>query len=378
MDQPHADPRDAAAPGVQRQPPNAPAERQDFIDGLRALAALYVVMHHVWLQIWPEPYLPSGWVLAATGWLRGGHFAVSVFIVVSGYCLTLPVVRRGRRNFSAVRFLARRAQRILPPYYFSFMFTGLLVFAYIGERTGTHWDVTLPPTLMKVALGLLLLPEFGAINHVYWSIGVECKIYLLFPLLLMMFDRFGVLSSAAISAALTLWLAYAFRATPFSILSPHYIGLFCFGAAAAYVVNSPESFWKRLRESRLWDGCLVGALLTTSLLLRVWGLAPHRYFAVDLFIGLGATAVLVLSGRSPSSRTRRLLSWRPLVFIGAFSYSLYLIHAPLLQVVWQLAISGNFRSETAEFFALLALGVPFVLLCSWGFYRACERPFVPR
>ena len=336
------------------------------------------MMHHLWLQIWPQEYFPNGWVMAATGWLRWGHFAVSLFIVVSGYCLTLPVVRRGRKDFSAARFLLRRAKRILPPYYLSYLFTGLLIFAYIGEKTGTHWDNTLPPTLTKVGLGLFMLPEFGSINHVYWSIGIECKIYLLFPLLLMLFTRFGVLMSVAASAVLTFWLAYALRASLFNALSLHYIGLFCFGAAAAYIVNSPEPFWKRLRESRLWDGCFIAAFLATTLLLQVWGYTPSRFFAVDLFVGLGVTALLILCGRSPSSRIRHVLSWRPLVFVGTFSYSLYLIHAPLLQVVWQLAINHNFKSEGAEFLVLSALGVPFVLLCSWAFYLVCERPFIPR
>lgn len=363
-----------------RQRAKAPGgiERQDFIDGMRGLASLYVVLHHVWLQVWPVGHFPTGLIMASTGWLMWGHFAVSIFIVVSGYCLTLPVARRGRRDFSAVLFLKRRARRILPPYYLSFLFTGVLVYAYIGHKTGTHWDAALPPTLARISHGLLLVPEFGTINHVYWSIGVECKIYLLFPLLLMLFGWFGVLRSVAVTTVLTFCVSYAIRGNLWSALSPHYIGLFCFGAAAAYIVNSPELFWNRVRGSRLWEVCLIGAFLTTTFLLRVWGFMEYRFFAVDLFVGLGGTALLIICGRSPSNPMRHVLSWRPLVFVGTFSYSLYLIHAPLLQVAWQSIISGLFQGQVSRFLALLVLGVPFVLVCAWGFYRVCEKPFVPK
>jgi peptidoglycan/LPS O-acetylase OafA/YrhL len=105
---------------------------------------------------------------------------------------------------------------------------------------------------------------------------------------------------------------------------------------------------------------------------------PYRFFAVDFFVGLGAIAVLIISARSPYNPMRRVLSWRPLVFLGTISYSLYLIHAPLLQVVWQAAVSGFFQSQLSRFVVLCVLGVPFIVACSWVFYRTCEKPFMPR
>ncbi|HEX8033216.1 MAG TPA: hypothetical protein VF510_05180, partial [Ktedonobacterales bacterium] len=66
--------------------PHFPQQRLVFVDGLRALAALYVVVHHAWLEIWPVDYnrFPSGSLAVLTNWMGYGHFAVSVFIVLSG------------------------------------------------------------------------------------------------------------------------------------------------------------------------------------------------------------------------------------------------------------------------------------------------------
>ena len=89
--------------------------RLDFLDGVRALAALYVVAHHIWLTTYPKYPLNTGpWYL---GWLAYGHLAVAVFIVVSGYSLAIGPARRGLALGSSARFFRRRAWRIIPPYW---------------------------------------------------------------------------------------------------------------------------------------------------------------------------------------------------------------------------------------------------------------------
>lgn len=87
--------------------------RLDYLDGLRALAALYVVLHHAWLTIWSAEYYkqPVGVLAALTGWLAYGHFAVSAFIVISGFSLMLPVARGGVLKGGARRFFKKRARR---------------------------------------------------------------------------------------------------------------------------------------------------------------------------------------------------------------------------------------------------------------------------
>src|ERR1035438_9577060 len=76
--------------------PNNAIARLSFLDGLRGLAALYVVLYHTHEQFKPGAPLESHFShLAAflTGWMEQGHLGVDVFIVLSGYCLMLPVAR---------------------------------------------------------------------------------------------------------------------------------------------------------------------------------------------------------------------------------------------------------------------------------------------
>jgi peptidoglycan/LPS O-acetylase OafA/YrhL len=66
----------------------------DFLNGIRAIAALFVLISHFWYQIWPAvtpplgyAHRPTGLTLILTSWLYYGHFAVVVFIVLSEFCL---------------------------------------------------------------------------------------------------------------------------------------------------------------------------------------------------------------------------------------------------------------------------------------------------
>ncbi len=70
-----------------------PAARLHGLDGIRGVAALFVVLHHCWLLSFPGyPSNTGPWWL---GWLVYGHFAVVVFIVLSGFSLAIAPARSG-------------------------------------------------------------------------------------------------------------------------------------------------------------------------------------------------------------------------------------------------------------------------------------------
>src|SRR5579871_3280556 len=174
------------------------------IDGIRALAATFVVLHHAWLTVWPVDHrVISATTLRYTGFLAFGNLAVCVFIVVSGFCLMLPVTQNsGRPRDSAVRFYQRRAFRILPPFYAAMVLSLVLIWLFVGQKTGTHWDVSIPIRPAGYIGNLLLLQDIigkGQINHAFWSVAVEMQIYLWFPLLVWAYGRLGRIQTTALA-----------------------------------------------------------------------------------------------------------------------------------------------------------------------------------
>jgi peptidoglycan/LPS O-acetylase OafA/YrhL len=356
------------------------------VEGLRALAAYVVFVNHAYAQVW-NPRLdqyPPSFLSLFTYSLVAGHLSVSVFIVISGFCLTLPVVRGGDRVRGGVGgFLKRRARRILPPYYGAVALCLLLIWTIMGERTGTLWDVPIMVKDNKISIlyHLLLIQDFfgtSKINYVFWSIAVEWQIYFLFPLLVWSWRRYGPM--VTVSAALV--IGYALRLglgdTRVARAAPQYLGLFALGMLGAYVAQSGESFYVRARERFPWGGVALGCIALVCVLSRFWGweLAAERFHLLDLPTGIAAMCVLVLTSRSADGRVRRLLSFKPLVFIGTFSYSVYLVHAPLLQMLWQFVFHPAGLGPLAMFAALMLPGALAVLAASYGFFRVCEQPFL--
>jgi len=154
--------------------------RLDHVEGMRALAALLVYVNHAYAQSKPmgAPDFLNGVLSLFTYSMVAGHLAVTVFIVISGFCLTLPVVAAGDRLRGGTRaFFARRARRILPPYYGALALSLLLILTVLGRPTGTLWDVPIrvlqtPSAVLSHALLLQDLFGTGAINYVFWSIEV--------------------------------------------------------------------------------------------------------------------------------------------------------------------------------------------------------------
>jgi peptidoglycan/LPS O-acetylase OafA/YrhL len=327
----------------------APAGRLAFLDGLRALAALLVVLHHAWLTVWPVYYsrLPPEPVFSRTSWLLHGRFAVDLFIVLSGFCLALPVVLSdGTLPGGVVEYFKRRAWRILPPYYAALVLSLLLIAGPIGTTTGTQWDLSLPVTPHGLALHLFMAHgldpvESHRIDHPMWSVAVECQIYLVFPVLVAVRRRFGDLTAVATAVVAGYAGYFLLHATPLWATCPDYLALFALGTLAAEVVYSRDPRWQRLRAGFPWRTAALAAAGAACAVCWVWGWRAvlDRPVVADLLAGVAACCLLVAACRPGRNVLRDCLSWRPLAFVGGFSYSLYLIHAPLLQVAWQYGVA---------------------------------------
>jgi peptidoglycan/LPS O-acetylase OafA/YrhL len=205
---------------------------------------------------------------------------------------------------------------------------------------------------------------------------VECKIYLLFLLLVWVWRRIGVARATAIFTFAAYVLAWLAHGTARASMSPHYLAMFCWGAAAAWVSNTPANTptrgWLWIRDTRAWNVAACASLVMLTALCLRWGHVPSRMFVLDIFAGMIATAMRVIAARTKVNPLRRVLGVRALTGVGEYSYSLYLIHAPLLQVVWQYGAVLLFRDPVPRFVLTVAGGIPLILLVSRIFYRYCE------
>jgi peptidoglycan/LPS O-acetylase OafA/YrhL len=365
--------------------------RLAYLDGLRAVAAAYVVMFHV-VPGFGAQSLTGPWRLLKRTFAFG-HEAVAIFIVLSGYCLMLPVVRKDPQGLGIEfgRFVRRRAQRILPPY-FATLIASVLLIAYVAPLrqpgSGTIWDDSLPGLgLGAIASHALVVhnwfPSLSVqINGPLWSVATEWQIYFLFPLLLLpVWRRFGpvaCLLAAALVGYAPLWLVPA----PARAAIPWYLLLFGFGMAAAALGFAPSPRAEQLRKGLPWRAICVGLWLACVVFsmgaARIWfQLKP----VTDPLIGLATASLLVYLiesiAREKPSRVLLALESRPLVGLGHFSYSLYLTHLPVLAgcyfALLQLQLSPQVRT-----LALLLVGMPASLLFAYVFYLVVERRCIPQ
>jgi peptidoglycan/LPS O-acetylase OafA/YrhL len=350
-----------------------PASRLEYIDGLRALAALWVAAHHVIETSVPAATLEVPVLGSVVASLFFGQFPVMVFLMLSGFCLYYPCVRRNpaRPEFLGwVTFVRRRWIRIAPPYLWAAAFC-LPFIAFPALQIGKWADVsTLDPRVIASHLLLFhnLIPTHATkIDYPMWSIGLEWQLYLLFPLMVWAFRRTG----AAATFGATLFTAAAIRATY------HHLPL------GAVLRNGPFSYLEIFAT-----GMIAAALaIEGRTLLPKWALAlivlaglvvlrsgSGNGLVHDLATAAAFFAVLQLA-LDPAGRVTRVLSAPWLVRIGSFSYSIYLVHAPLLHLSW-FALRQLGLSDDLNFVVLAVICLPLIVVASYGFHCVFERPFM--
>ncbi|WP_167736198.1 acyltransferase [Nocardioides sp. 503] len=359
---------DAAGPAVQA--------RFDYLDGIRAVAAVFVVVHHSWLLVYPGFPRNSGpsWL----GWMLYGHLAVSVFIVVSGFSLALAPMRRDLHlPGSTAQFIARRGWRILPTYWAALAFSCVVFGVVTADQTGDTVDLK---AVLVHAVMLQDVVDSAKPNGAFWSIAVEWQIYFLFPVMVYLSRRVGMgLTFAGTVGLVLVGYLLAVNASPFERflnITPQYVALFAMGVLAAGLLR-PGSDPRSARF--LMPASVVLGLAFVALCLAqgsVW--VVGHFFWVDLLVGAAVAAAVGGLAVGRGRAAARVLGSRVPVRVGAYSYSIYLIHAPILWLVWLVGVSRPDLPPGGRLALLLATAVPVVLLTSWLFHLVFERPFLAR
>jgi peptidoglycan/LPS O-acetylase OafA/YrhL len=343
------------------------------LDGLRGLAALFVVVNHVFLRAFPG--YPVDRAPFWAGWFIYGRFAVVVFIVLSGFSLALSPARHGWRLDGISRFAARRARRILPAYWAALAFSLAVAWLVIPPP-----GQGVPDAKSVLVNGLLVQNLVGAPspNRSFWSMAIEAQLYVVFPLLLLMVRRWGAIVMVAtvtlIVVAVGLIGPHVRRLDVFVIHSPPDLAaLFAVGVLTAGIVGAS-------RARRSWPWAWLALAAVAPVLATIWWQGSvwtlDHLFWVDLALGPAIACLLAALATGHPAPLVRLLDARPMRTLGSSSYSLYLTHGPIVVVVYERIVAGRVRQGVPAFLVALALVLPLTIVFARVFASVFEAPFL--
>ncbi len=354
-----------------RSPEHAtPSRFIPHVQGLRAIAVLFVVLYHFW-----------------PGRLSGGYVGVDVFFVISGFLITSHLARElaSTGTVKLGQFWARRARRLLPASLLVLLFCALVAASPYLTPTSA-----LPAEVKEIIASTFYVENWylaansadylahsgdpTTVQH-YWSLSLEEQFYVLWPLIMLLAAWVAVkwlrgdrLKAAAFAIGIVSVASFVFCVV-FTITDPAPAYFVTFGrmwqfGAGALIALVPLL---RVRNAVLsfilgWGGIL--ALLYTA--FRFDGQTPFPGY-MALVPTLGAAAVIAASNDDRWWYPTRILALRPMRFTGDISYSLYLWHWPLIII----APSVPFWGLTI-YHRVALLGLCFVL--AWLTKRFVEDP----
>jgi peptidoglycan/LPS O-acetylase OafA/YrhL len=342
------------------------APRLDFVDALRGLAAVYVMITHVHYLPSPMPQVP----LWASLFVDNGGTGVVLFFLVSAFSLCHSMKPRANEPDATLNFYVRRFFRIAPLFY-------VMVGAYCFRAWWLSGHLYYKPWQI-VASASFLLGFIPGSNIVWagWTIGVEVPFYVVFPLL---FARLRSMSALVTAFLVSLFASIIFhevvirlalssdpnfetyglfRNAPFLVL-----GMLCWLVFDRYIalVRRPASVGAALIFGGLWiDHAVLHGVM------NVVFPDPYYWHGVVYCLLLWGLAIL----------PTRVLVNRATLFCGRISYSIYLIH-PL--VVWTIRpIYQHCYADgvpiSISFLACVAITASIVLPLAWIVYHLVEVP----
>lgn len=352
--------------------------RLPSVDGLRGVAAVVVLLYHLSLVAGPVLRRDNGTGVGSVMWwvsqtplklMAAGSEAVLVFFILSGLVVSLPALKSARFSWSA--FLSGRLARLYLPVWASIGLGALCVWMIPRNHSavgkGTWMDVS-QATWVTVATQASLTRISYSLNNVLWSLRWE----LLFCVLLPVFVALALATARWWAIVLTVALALTTIGVLTGIDALRYFPVFFIGTVMAVRLDTIRAGMRRRTHqphARLWATSLtVGALV---LLIGHWMLRPlveaHTLLGTILaqLSVLGATGVVLVAIGVPPVR---LWLEAPVVqWLGKVSFSLYLIHIPVLATL-------TFVFGQDRWWLVAIIGVPVALLLAWAFNRVAEIP----
>jgi peptidoglycan/LPS O-acetylase OafA/YrhL len=352
-------------------------KRLTQLDGLRGIAALIVVIFH--LSLIAQPFLDTKSTGDAWWWVSetplrlatDGTQAVLLFFVLSGLVVALPALRAGFMNFSWKKYFASRFLRLYIPAWGALALASILIFCiprmssnitanmWLDNTNAKHvqfWTFLQNATLMKVG---------NATDNVLWSLRWEIIFSALLPLFILaavLIRRSWVAFALAMAGCVALTIG-----DPDHSNAAFYLPVFMMGTLMASRLEAIQE-WSARRSRRFWIAALSTSLffmVATQIFLFA---APSGSVVFGLLwslVGVGAAGIILCAIGFVS--LENFLNRRATQFLGRISFSLYLIHVPIVATLAYLL--GD-----AQWWLVGIIGLPLSLGAATLFHRYVEMP----
>jgi len=314
------------------------------IQGLRAISVLLVIFFH-----------------AGISGFDAGYLGVDIFFVISGYWMTMLILRDlDQGTFRFRDFYARRIRRILPALYFSLLLALIVAWFVLWPQDFRDFMKVLGSTVLLFSNNVLWIlgdgyfapeMEYQPLLHM-WSLSVEEQFYLFFPLFLFLTGflwkslRYGL--AILVSIASFGWAIWFFSA---STDGPSFVFYQLPGRIWEFSVGGVVAWWVlRGKPTTPWLGYIGGAMIASVLVLHE---PADQGPGISMLLVVSGAALLLLPSSAVTVKwmPARVLAWPVLVWIGGISFSLYLVHQPIL------AFARHFGQIEPLFLLMLSLGL---------------------
>jgi len=365
---------------------SSPAKHLGFLDTMRGVAIMIVFLHHAlgeafginnlrwdgWIR---DFHVPASFLIVSP--FIFGSVGVAFFFAISGFCIHLSWSNSQQLGFG--RFYVRRFFRIYPPY-----LVALLIFSFLWPIHSLHvGDGTGMTQLLSHLFLVHNLNEntFLGINGSFWSIAVEWQLYMIYPLFLVVTQRIGWQKSLLFIALLEMGcrIAVGLHDTwtpdqPVSRLltgSPFYFW-FSWASGAAVAEDYLGGKVSFLHRMPVW---FFPALIVPAYLFR-----PLATLVFPLAALAGARCIAGFCTKAPSGMIPHATMSQFLGALGVISYSFYLLHQPVLQLMERILretpLFASLKSWPLLHFGFLLTCLVTTAFCSFLFWKMVEQPSI--